>query len=57
MTEIVDILKEAEYDVIEGGQAVLDILGFDKVQRKDWLCSGFGIFPNGEKCEGCSDCN
>lgn len=20
-------------------------------------CSGYGVYPNGEKCNGCSDCN
>lgn len=21
------------------------------------LCSGYGVFPDGEKCKGCIDCN
>lgn len=23
---------------------------------KKHLCSGWGVFPNGKKCPGCSDC-
>ena len=21
-----------------------------------WLCSGYGVFPDGSKCKGCMDC-
>ena len=21
-----------------------------------WLCSGYGVFPDGSKCKGCIDC-
>lgn len=23
---------------------------------KGWRCSGYGVFPDGKKCKGCSDC-
>lgn len=26
------------------------------VEPTKWLCSGWGVFPNGEKCTGCKDC-
>lgn len=25
--------------------------------KKQRLCSGFKVFPNGDKCEGCPDCD
>ena len=24
--------------------------------KTGWLCSGYGVAPNGEKCKGCIDC-
>lgn len=24
--------------------------------KPHWLCSGYGVAPNGEKCKGCIDC-
>lgn len=47
--DIVDILKEAGYKVTE------DI---DQILTKGTIvwCSGFKIFPDGTKCEGCPDC-
>lgn len=24
--------------------------------KPHWLCSGYGVAPNGEKCKGCMDC-
>jgi hypothetical protein len=26
-------------------------------KKVKWLCSGWGVFPDGTKCKGCDDCN
>jgi len=28
----------------------------DDAERRQWLCSGYGVFPDGTECPGCKDC-
>lgn len=54
--EIVKFLESAGYKVIIGAdnvkQAIKDTADYDGPD----LCSGFKVFPDGEKCSGCPDC-
>jgi hypothetical protein len=52
---IAKILKDAGYEVVEGYEAVKEILS-ERHDHDNKLCSGYGVFPDGEKCEGCIDC-
>ena len=54
--DIVTILKQADYEVVEGGEnvkkAILEAAG----PSQGPLCSGWRIFPDGTRCQGCADC-
>jgi hypothetical protein len=57
MKGLVDVLKDNGYQVAEGAEAVLQAI--QKVSNgppTKRLCSGYRVFPNGNKCPGCSDC-
>ena len=54
--EIEQILQEAGYETISGGDAVLNAIASVGDGPTDRLCSGWRVFPNGDKCPGCSDC-
>lgn len=54
MKDVKDVLEQAGYAVIEGAENVSSAIGFDF--SGEVLCSGYGVFPNGEKCKGCADC-
>ena len=55
--DINEILNDAGYSTtISGYKAVLRAIAdmSDKKDRK--LCSGYRVFPDGTKCDGCQDC-
>jgi len=52
--DIVEILKNEGYKILEGYDAVLKAITSDEKEKK--LCSGYGVFPDGTKCVCCQDC-
>ena len=56
MTEIVTLLNENGYETVEGASEVISAIKEVGDGREGKLCSGYGVFPTGEPCEGCSDC-
>lgn len=55
--DLVNILKEAGYEVVEGADAVLSSIKDIRNSSSEHLCSGYRVFPDGTKCPGCRDCN
>ena len=54
---IVGILRDAGYSVAVGAenvQRMIRVAADDSTERR---CSGFRVFPDGSRCEGCGDCN
>ena len=56
--DIEQILNDAEYQTVIGANAVLDAIKSvaNPATSKKWRCSGYRVFPDGTKCEGCGDC-
>jgi hypothetical protein len=55
---IIEILNSAGYETVEGAEDVnkaIETFGSMNFGARP-LCSGYGVFPDGEKCNGCSDC-
>jgi hypothetical protein len=54
--ELIDILNSGGFTTVSGYDSVIKTIEnfSDKLNKK--LCSGYGVFPGGEKCKGCSDC-
>lgn len=57
MNEITDLLKSNGYSVVEGRDAVLELIEDTSDGSENKLCSGYGVFPDGSKCAGCPDCS
>lgn len=55
MKDITEILGEG-FGTVEGKVAVLNLIKSMSDDSTDLLCSGYGVFPDGRKCEGCRDC-
>ena len=54
---LVGILRDAGYSVAVGAenvQRMIRVAADDSTERR---CSGFRVFPDGSRCEGCGDCN
>lgn len=56
MDEIIKILNDEGYETISGAGNIFDAIDRVANENTKQLCSGFGVFPGGEKCSGCSDC-
>ena len=56
-TELEQILQEAGYATVSGGDAVLAAIASASDGSTERLCSGWRVFPNGDKCPGCHDCD
>lgn len=56
MEELIKILNDAGYETVTGAEAVLDAIESVADDNTQLLCSGYGVFPGGDKCAGCSDC-
>lgn len=54
---IIEILKQSGYIVVEGKEAVENMIKSAENFSHERLCSGYRVFPGGDKCQGCSDCN
>jgi hypothetical protein len=54
--DIVEILNDAGYSTVIGADAVLKAIASEAGNSTEILCSGYGVFPNGDKCPGCKDC-
>ena len=54
-TDIVEVLNSGGYKVVVGAENVLKAIK-ENAEPGPKLCSGYGVFPNGEKCSGCKDC-
>jgi hypothetical protein len=50
------VLLTAGYEIVTGADAVLNLIADKSDGATESLCSGYGVFPDGKKCEGCSDC-
>ena len=50
------ILRENGYTLVEGKESVLEAIKSVADNSVEKLCSGYGVFPNGEPCKGCADC-
>ncbi|MDY6957991.1 MAG: hypothetical protein SVK08_02425 [Halobacteriota archaeon] len=57
MDELVDILLNEGYVVATGGESVCEMLETFCDGTPGVLCSGYGVFPNGDICSGCLDCD
>ena len=53
---IIDVLKDAGYKTVEGADAVIKAIKDTSEGSTERLCSGWRVFPGGEKCPGCEDC-
>jgi hypothetical protein len=53
---LISILENDGFKTVRGYdkllKAIKDTAGEDKTPR----CSGYGVFPDGRKCNGCGDC-
>ena len=56
--EIAKLCKSAGFGVAVGAEAVIEKI-IDLAGDGDGIprCSGYQVFPDGEKCGGCPDCN
>jgi len=54
---LTNILKDAGFEVTEGAgtvkKAIKDLANNSCAEK---LCSGWRVFPDGDKCQGCRDC-
>jgi len=55
--DIIKILNDGGFSTVEGKNAVLKAIKDSAGPSSKPLCSGFGVFPNGKRCDGCSDCD
>ena len=54
--DLVEILKKEGFKTVQGYGATLKAIKDVADSNTTPLCSGYGIFPDGKKCEGCEDC-
>lgn len=54
---LVELLRANGYETVEGRDAVLAAIAAKSDGSTEVLCSGYRVFPDGRKCEGCRDCN
>lgn len=55
-TQLINILSLNGYNVVQGVDEVLSAINRCANDSTDLLCSGYGVFPDGSKCNGCKDC-
>ena len=51
-----EVLSNGGFIVIGGYVAVKDAIKKISSGKEEKLCSGYKVFPDGSKCEGCRDC-
>lgn len=55
--KLIDLLTSGGYEVAVGPDAVFEMIKNNAGADTQPLCSGYGVFPDGKKCPGCSDCD
>lgn len=50
------LAAEGYYEVVEGYEAVKKMIEEKAGNNTELLCSGYRVFPDGTKCNGCADC-
>ena len=50
------VLHDAGYKTVSGADNVLAAIAAASDGSTEQRCSGYGVFPGGEKCGGCGDC-
>ena len=56
VSELAQLLANAGYEVVEGAKNVESMIQQRAGGNAQLLCSGFRVFPKGDKCKGCPDC-
>ena len=56
LEEIVGILENGGYTTVIGADAVLDAISSESDGSTEKRCSGWRVFPDGTRCDGCEDC-
>jgi len=56
MTKLTQLLAAEGYEVVEGYENVKNMIKQKASDGTEKLCSGYKVFPNGAKCNGCADC-
>ena len=55
--ELTGLMEQAGFGVVVGHDAVVEkMIDLAPKEGAMKLCSGYGVFPDGEKCQGCKDC-
>jgi len=52
---LINLLTDAGFKVVMGKKNVLRAME-EVADLSEKRCSGYGVFPNGEKCNVCPDC-
>lgn len=55
-TDLLGLLHADGYKTVEGRDAVLAAIAAESDGSSEALCSGYRVFPDGTKCNGCRDC-
>jgi len=53
---LIKVLNDAGFNTVEGKSDLLKAIEDMGSDSTVLLCSGYGVFPNGNKCTGCADC-
>lgn len=56
MSDIVEDLKDAGFVVVDGAKQTINMIKSVSGDDTQPLCSGYRVFPDGTKCNGCADC-
>ena len=57
LKELEGLAERAGLNIVVGGDVVIEKM-IDLAPKGGSMphCSGYGVFPDGKKCEGCPDC-
>lgn len=56
LTDLVELLESNGYKTVIGAEAVRSAIAAASDGSEGLLCSGYRVFPDGKRCEGCNDC-
>ena len=56
MKKLIGILNDAGFKTVSGYHYITKELESRKKSGEYPLCSGYRVFPDGSKCDGCKDC-
>lgn len=57
LDRLVRALRDNGYAVADGIADVRNLIHAVSDDNEQPLCSGYGVFPDGTRCEGCADCS